>query len=470
MDKREAIGRAAWAAKPVVTAVLAGAIVLCFALEYVAGGLKHPFGLVRYGANAPVLVADGQLFRLVAANFLHANLLHTYLNAFALYVLGMLIERLMGPWRFLLIYLMGAIGGAVASTLVAQAAFSVGASTAVFGLLAALGVINWHFRADLPGRFRQPVRWWMFVLGLNTILPVLVPQIDVAAHVGGFVIGGLATAIICRRPESIQRQLGTPPLIKWASLGLTGLFAIGLVQAAVYARQPVPGDETRVARAFVAASSAQPEALNAVAWAYATDPHAATDQLDVAQTAVERALQSMPDSPPFLDSLATVYFRRGQLEQAIATERQAIDKQATQFYVSQIGRFLEARQRTSGPLEIGAEALASRIRLTVEPRYQMQNGKRAFLLEIGTEYPRGMVLYALAKRGHAIQGVLWVVLGPNNIRRQYRLVPAGKPFINDWSDDVDFEVVLVDTSGCDCTSGSWRWRYWSMDREVLMLP
>jgi hypothetical protein len=302
------------------------------------------------------------------------------------------------------------------------------------------------------------------------MVPVLLPQIDIAAHVGGFMIGALATVVVCRRLESLQRQGDTSVSLHVASIGLAGLFAVGLVQAAVSAQQRVPDNETRVVHAFITGMSARPDALNAMAWAYVTDPNASPDTLDMARMAADRATKLSPDNPQFLDTLATAYFRLGQLEHAVATEHRAISKQDTRFFASQMGRFLAVRQRVAGPLEIGADAIGSRINLTVEPRDQMRDGKRALLFDAGAEYAHGMTVYALATRGNALQGVFRMMLGPNGARRQYRLVPDGAPFLNDWSDDVHFAVALVDASGCGCTSGRWQWRYWSMDREVLKLP
>src|SRR5690606_4193606 len=105
--------------------------------------------LVAFGANAPALVTAGEWYRLLSANFLHVGWLHLYMNGIGLFVLGMLLERLVGPWRFVFVFLTSAAAGAAASLLVSDAALSVGASTAVFGLLGAYALINWRCRATL---------------------------------------------------------------------------------------------------------------------------------------------------------------------------------------------------------------------------------------------------------------------------------------------------------------------------------
>ena len=79
-----------------------------------------------------------QYYRLLTATFLHANVLHIAMNMLALIIIGPYLERLLGWWRYLSVYLLGALGGSVAIYLFG-ARFSpvVGASGAIFGLFAA---------------------------------------------------------------------------------------------------------------------------------------------------------------------------------------------------------------------------------------------------------------------------------------------------------------------------------------------
>src|SRR5690606_41051618 len=107
MDQREARGRAVIRNPPAATTALVALNVAVFAWQHVSGAFERPFGLVGYGANVPALVAGGEWHRLFAANFLHAGLLHIYLNALGILVLGVLIEKLLGGWRLLLLYLTG---------------------------------------------------------------------------------------------------------------------------------------------------------------------------------------------------------------------------------------------------------------------------------------------------------------------------------------------------------------------------
>src|SRR3712207_6949372 len=65
-------------------------------------------------AQIPVLVDLGEDWRLVTAAFLHIGVLHLVLNMLALLVFGSELERQLGRWRYLAVYLVSLLGGAVA--------------------------------------------------------------------------------------------------------------------------------------------------------------------------------------------------------------------------------------------------------------------------------------------------------------------------------------------------------------------
>jgi rhomboid protease GluP len=464
MDRREAIGQAAWATRPLATFVLLGSVVLGFGIMELGDATSTPLGLIEYGANAPALVAEGQWFRLFSANFLHANALHLYMNGLGLWALGSLLERLMGPWRLTSVYLLSALGGSLASTLAAQAAFSVGASTAIFGLLGAMAVVNWRFGSELPGGFRQPRRWWIFILGVNGALPLLVPQIDVAAHVGGFASGALATLLLCARPEAIQPRRPTPRLIQLLACALTLVFGVALAQAVGHGLGDHPEDRAVVERALASDRESDPAGLNAIAWQYATSEQASPEELELARVAAERAAALAPGEIEITDTLATVYHRLGDWDRAIQLERQVLQQDDRAFFQSQVARFLEARLIQRGPLELGPAAHAERLELGPAP-----GGADASELQLRADsaYPEGAVLWVLAQRNGELEGAFIIRLGQSTGPLTHRFVPEDAPRL----EGLRLELALVDATGCDaCASGSARAQFVRMDPAALELP
>lgn len=144
-------------------------------------------------ADNPLLVARGDVYRLVTAAFLHANILHLGLNMFGLYMFGPHLERALGWPRFLALYMVSALGAGICFFFFASlGTFSVGASGAVFGLFGAFFVI---LRAR-GGDTSQIVG----LIVINLFIGASVPGIDNYAHIGGLLTGGAVAFLYERMP------------------------------------------------------------------------------------------------------------------------------------------------------------------------------------------------------------------------------------------------------------------------------
>jgi membrane associated rhomboid family serine protease len=155
--------------------------------------------LWRQLAQVPVLVQLGDWWRIVTAAFEHVGLVHLVLNMLALLVFGSELERALGRWRFLGVYLVSLLGGAAAIQLFSNPLQPVaGASTAIYGLLGALGVV-------LLAR-RQSLRGLVTLVVLNVIISVVVPGISIVGHLGGLVVGAAAAGVVvvARRRPALQ--------------------------------------------------------------------------------------------------------------------------------------------------------------------------------------------------------------------------------------------------------------------------
>jgi membrane associated rhomboid family serine protease len=160
--------------------------------------------LVRYEDGSLHGIAMGEYYRLLTADFLHYGILHLGLNMYALWLLGRECERLLGRWRFAVLYLLAGVGGAVAvycfSGLGVAAA---GASSSIFGLM---GALFFFFR-----RQNADVRGLAGLLVLNLFITFVVPQISVLGHLGGLVTGAIVGAVLAyapRGPARLPVQIG----------------------------------------------------------------------------------------------------------------------------------------------------------------------------------------------------------------------------------------------------------------------
>ena len=139
-------------------------------------------------AQANWLIDSGEWWRIFTPILLHASLMHIGFNMWALWVLGPQVERGVGTWPFVALYLASAgVGGAFAFYLGDIADVGVGASGAIFGLF---GIwLNWalHRRGTVQGQ--MILRQIGFLLFINAAIPFLIPRISWQAHLGGLIAG-----------------------------------------------------------------------------------------------------------------------------------------------------------------------------------------------------------------------------------------------------------------------------------------
>ncbi len=180
---------------PVTTGLLVINVVVFGVMLAFGAGLWHSANGVQlaWGANFGPATQDGQWWRLFTALFIHFGLIHLGLNMFALWDIGRLVERLLGPTRFVLLYLgSGVIGNLVSLVVQGNQAVSGGASGAIFSLYGALLVFLWRERKQVDGTefrwlFGGSVLFTAIMLGMGFV----VTGIDNAAHGGGLLAGML---------------------------------------------------------------------------------------------------------------------------------------------------------------------------------------------------------------------------------------------------------------------------------------
>jgi len=229
--------------QPRVTYVLLAINVLVFLAMTVAGGSTNPAVLIRFGAKANALIAQGQIWRLLTSIFLHIGPMHLFFNSYALFVFGVEVERVYGSARFLVIYLLAGLYGSLVSFAIGPP-LSAGASGAIFGLL---GVMVAYFRRhrETFGEWgRQRLMSLLGVAGFNLVLGFTVPGIDNLAHMGGLVSGAALGWLLAPEYEMEIDERGLPYVAdqtslrsRWWVVALAVLLLIAGTSLAINAHQ-----------------------------------------------------------------------------------------------------------------------------------------------------------------------------------------------------------------------------------------
>jgi membrane associated rhomboid family serine protease len=191
--------------RALVTYTLVGLNVLLYLVEWVYPRIVDYLVLVGRLQdstlhNQVIGVAVGQEYRLITSAFLHEpgfagfGPAHIIFNMWALLLVGPALERLLGRLRFLAVYLLSALGGAVLFYyLVPPSQAALGASGAVFGLFGAWFVVSKRLQVD--------TRAIIILIVINLAFGFFVGGIAWQDHVGGLITGGLLTAAYAYAPR-----------------------------------------------------------------------------------------------------------------------------------------------------------------------------------------------------------------------------------------------------------------------------
>ena len=213
---------------PLVTYVLIGLNVAMFVVQMALPGTERALALW------PVAVADGQWYRLVTSAFLHFGVAHIAFNMLALYFVGPPLEAALGRLRFIVLYLLSALGGAALAYLLTLTALTAGASGAVFGLFGATFVVGKRLNMD--------VRGVVTVIALNLAFTFVFPlisgqNISWQGHIGGLLTGAAVAAAYAYAPrgQRVAVQAGASVailvlivgIVVWRTADLRSMFGLG---------------------------------------------------------------------------------------------------------------------------------------------------------------------------------------------------------------------------------------------------
>ncbi len=172
---------------PLVTLGLILANLAVFGLELAQGGLDACYA---YGLVPAQLMASGDLTPIFSSLFLHdpEALFHLGCNMAFLTVFGTVVEREIGSLPYLALYLAAGVAGALLHVAVDPSSTLplVGASGAVFGLVAVAGVV------------RPPLLGFAVAFGAVEVWHAFTGSVDdvsFGCHIGGFVMGVVFAAL-----------------------------------------------------------------------------------------------------------------------------------------------------------------------------------------------------------------------------------------------------------------------------------
>lgn len=147
--------------------------------------------LLEVGGLVHFNVVHGEWYRLISSMFLHFNFEHILMNMLSLFIFGKIVESIIGSWRMLIIYIISGLYGNFVSLSFNTTTISVGASGAIFGLIGSIFVIMYlskNFNKKMIGQL-------LIALFVLIVFSLFMSNINIMAHLGGFISGVLITLI-----------------------------------------------------------------------------------------------------------------------------------------------------------------------------------------------------------------------------------------------------------------------------------
>ncbi len=159
------------------------------------------------GANYEYVVEMGEYGRLFSSMFLHLNFEHLLMNMICLWLFGHDVEKYIGSLNMVIVYFLSGIGSGVLSVFgfhmidPEHIYFSIGASGAIYGIIAAYVYIsNFYIARDSISRSHA-----VFNTAITVVIYVVIDAIsarnmnvDNFGHFGGAVIGFIAIVIMSK--------------------------------------------------------------------------------------------------------------------------------------------------------------------------------------------------------------------------------------------------------------------------------
>jgi membrane associated rhomboid family serine protease len=206
---------------PTLTYVLIAINVVAGIGSFYGGSVGDSVNLADAGELSRGTMASGDPWTLLSSGFLHVNLFHLLSNMLALWILGTMLEPMLGRRRFALVYFVSLLCGSL-GVLVFSADASVGASGAVFGLMGAALLV---MRSRGINPMESGLGLW---LGLNLLITFTIPRISIGGHIGGLIGGALVGLVLVELGER-RRVPRHVPELACAAIGVAAV-AVSIFQ------------------------------------------------------------------------------------------------------------------------------------------------------------------------------------------------------------------------------------------------
>lgn len=148
----------------------------------------------EYLAGNNEMILAGEYWRLITPIFVHLGFSHILFNSFSLIIFAPALERTLGSFTFIIVYLVAGIAANIATLLIQPAYFThVGASGAIFGLFGIYLAFVFFKKGLIHSNDQQII---IPIAVVSVIMTFLQPNINITGHIFGLISGILIGKIL----------------------------------------------------------------------------------------------------------------------------------------------------------------------------------------------------------------------------------------------------------------------------------
>lgn len=143
--------------------------------------------IMGYLIGVNLYITQGEWWRLITPIFIHSGFSHLLFNSFSIFLFGPGLEKIVGKFRFLFIYLFTGIAANIITLFIEPLTYvHLGSSGAIFGLFGYyISIVV--FRKEMMSKSNAQVI--TTIAALSLIMTFLQPNINIVGHIFGFLAG-----------------------------------------------------------------------------------------------------------------------------------------------------------------------------------------------------------------------------------------------------------------------------------------
>jgi len=206
------------APRPVYTILLISGIVAVFFAQAAVG---IEISADRAGFDKPAFLQSHEYWRILTGATTHGSVLHVFMNCYAFYNFGRIVELISNRAHLAIVFLCSALAGGVLSLIFMPDGRSVGASGGIVGLIGYLAVYAFKRRQFVSYEFRKSL---LINIGFILIFGLVLYQvIDNYGHIGGLMFGAVYGLVQVPSSEYIDPRTAGP-VTQFAGIAALGIY------------------------------------------------------------------------------------------------------------------------------------------------------------------------------------------------------------------------------------------------------